>query len=288
MAGHFPSWMRKKLTYTADLPRTRELLKDLSLHTVCQGARCPNISECFSRRTATFMILGNTCTRGCRFCAVEKGMVQKLDEGEPARVAEAARRMELKHVVITSVTRDDLPDGGAGHFVKTIKEVRTALPEATVEVLTPDFKGNRAAILMVAKAEPEVYNHNIETVPRLYETARPQANYRRSLELLSTVKESRPNTLTKSGLMVGLGEREDEVISVMRDLRLVACDLLTIGQYLQPGPDYLLIQEYVTPEKYIYYQREGRKMGFKHVAAGPYVRSSYRAEDLLYNREPEL
>lgn len=281
MAGQFPDWMRRKVTYTADLARTRELLKDLSLHTVCQGARCPNMSECFSRRTATFMILGGTCTRGCRFCAVHKGSPGSVDEGEPARVAEAAYRLGLKHVVITSVTRDDLPDGGANQFVQTIWEIRYRVPQATVEVLTPDFGGNKKAILHVVQTRPEVYNHNVETVPRLYQEVRPQADYRRSLELLKLVKETDPLILSKSGLMVGLGESREEVLEVMGDLRKVHCDLLTIGQYLKPGDSHLEVKEYVTPDTYTFYRREGRRMGFQQVAAGPYVRSSYRAEDVF-------
>ncbi|CCO08018.1 lipoyl synthase [Desulforamulus hydrothermalis] len=281
MAGQFPDWMRRKVIYTADLPRTRELLKDLSVHTVCQGARCPNLSECFSRRTATFMILGDTCTRGCRFCAVTKGTPAAVDEAEPARVAEAACRLGLKHVVITSVTRDDLPDGGANQFVRTMQAIRQRLPGATVEVLTPDFGGNRAAIRQVAEAAPEVYNHNVETVPRLYPTVRPQAHYQRSLQLLQLVKEQDPGILTKSGLMVGLGETREEVLGVMEDLRKVACDLLTIGQYLRPSHRHLAVQEYVTPETYAYYRRMGQSMGFQQVAAGPYVRSSYQADQLI-------
>lgn len=280
MAGQFPDWMRRKLTYTAELPRTRDLLKDLSLHTVCQGARCPNMSECFSRRTATFMILGGTCTRGCRFCAVDKGQPGQVDPGEPARLAEAVQRMGLKHVVITSVTRDDLPDGGAVQFVQSILEIRRRVPGATVEVLTPDFGGNRDAIIKVVQAKPEVYNHNVETVPRLYTEVRPQASYQRSLDLLKLVKVTDPDIVTKSGLMVGLGETREEVLSVMQDLRKINCDLLTVGQYLKPGNSHLPVKEYIDPDTYAYYRREGRKMGFKQVAAGPYVRSSYRAEDV--------
>ncbi|MBO8138022.1 MAG: lipoyl synthase [Desulfotomaculum sp.] len=280
----FPDWMRRKVTCSHDLSRTRELLRDLSLNTVCQGARCPNLSECFSRRTATFMILGSTCTRGCRFCAVEKGTPKPVDEGEPERLAEAAVRLGLKHVVITSVTRDDLHDGGAGHFAATIEAVRRRLPNSTVEVLIPDFAGNQQALEKVVKANPDVINHNMETVPRLYEVVRPRADYKRSIELLKRCQEIKPEIKTKSGLMVGLGETKDEVIQVMKDLRQAGCSLLTIGQYLQPTPNHLPVNEYIEPQTYNYFQEKGKAMGFDAVEAGPYVRSSYRAGELIGSR----
>nr|WP_240951388.1 lipoyl synthase [Caldanaerobacter subterraneus] len=252
-------------------------LKNMALNTVCQSANCPNMGECFARRTATFMIMGNICTRNCRFCAVEKGHPQPLDEEEPGRVAEAARRLGLKHVVVTSVTRDDLPDGGASHFAKTIYELKK-LPGVTVEVLVPDFMGNEEAIRTVVEAKPDVINHNVETVPRLYSRVRPKADYIRSLNLLKKVKELDPLILTKSGIMVGLGETEEEVIEVMKDLRDIDCDMMTIGQYLRPSHKHIEVAEYVTPEQFKRYEEIGYKLGFKHVASGPLVRSSYHAD----------
>ncbi|MBM7855364.1 lipoic acid synthetase [Desulfohalotomaculum tongense] len=277
----FPDWMRRKVTCSQDLARTREMLKDLSLNTVCQSARCPNLSECFSRRTATFMILGPVCTRGCRFCAVDKGLPEPPDIHEPERVAEAAVRLGLKHVVVTSVTRDDLPDGGAQHFANTIEAIRKRLPCSTIEVLIPDFRGDREALYKVVQAKPDVINHNVETVPRLYSDVRPQADYKRSLELLKQSKKLNSGILTKSGLMVGLGETTAEVLQVMSDLRRVGCSILTIGQYLQPTADHLPVGEYITPQTYQYYRDKGFSMGFNAVEAGPYVRSSYRAGDVF-------
>jgi len=258
---------------------TRRLLEELKLNTVCQSALCPNLGECFSRRTATFMILGNTCTRNCRFCAVQSGQPQPPDPDEPRRVALAAARLGLKHVVVTSVTRDDLPDGGAGQFAATIKSIREYLPGAVIEVLTPDFQGKKEALVKVLEAGPHIFNHNIETVPRLYPEVRPGANYQRSLEILKQVKEMAPGIYTKSGLMVGLGETKEEVEQVMADLRKVNCDILTIGQYLRPSPQHLEVKEYVRPEVFDYYGARGREMGFLYVAAAPFVRSSYNAAE---------
>lgn len=277
----FPVWMRKNLTCSRQLNYTRELLKDLELNTVCQGARCPNLSECFSQRTATFMILGGVCTRGCGFCAVEKGVPSPLDAGEPERVAEAAVRLGLKHVVITSVTRDDLPDGGAGHFAVTVEAVRRRLPRVTIELLIPDFRGDQRSLLEVIKVKPNVINHNMETVERLYSVVRPQANYQCSLELLVRVKEQDSSIKIKSGIMVGLGEREDEVLQLMKDLRQVGCEILTIGQYLQPSTFHLPVLEYISLDKFSYYQEAGLAMGFSVVESGPYVRSSYHAGQSL-------
>jgi lipoic acid synthetase len=271
-----PEWLKVRIL-SEDLNRMEAFLKNMALNTVCQSANCPNMGECFARRTATFMIMGNICTRNCRFCAVEKGHPQPLDEDEPRRVAEAAKRLGLKHVVVTSVTRDDLPDGGASHFAKTIYELKK-LSGVTIEVLVPDFMGNEEAIRTVVEAKPDVINHNVETVPRLYKRVRPKADYIRSLTLLKKVKELDPLILTKSGIMVGLGETEEEVIEVMKDLRDIDCDMMTIGQYLRPSHKHIEVAEYVTPEQFKRYEEIGYKLGFKHVASGPLVRSSYHAD----------
>ena len=283
--GRFPSWLRLRIGPAGRSGEVRRLLGNLRLETVCSGANCPNISECFGRGTAAFMILGATCTRSCRFCAVPTGKPAPLRDDEPEAVADASGRLGLKHVVITSVTRDDLPDGGAGHFAKTICAVRTRLPQTTIEVLTPDFQGDRAAIDTVLTAGPDVFNHNIETVPRLYPLVRPQARYKRSLDVLAYAKrrasEVGMKLLTKSGMMVGLGEMRDEVRGAMRDLRDVGCDILTIGQYLAPSPEHTPIARFVEPAEFDAMRAEALGMGFLSVAAGPFVRSSYRAEEVL-------
>jgi len=260
-------------------------LEQMGVHTVCQSARCPNVGECFGRGTATFMILGEVCTRNCRFCVVDHGKPMPLDAEEPQRVAEAARWLGLRHVVVTSVTRDDLPDGGAAHFAATVAAVRERLPGATVEVLTPDFRGDRAAVQAVAAARPEVFNHNVETVPRLYPEVRPQADYQRSLRVLQWARvacraqEASPGLVTKSGLMVGLGETGEEVAAVLSDLRGAGVDAVTIGQYLQPTREHYPVAEYVRPEVFQDYQRAALAMGFSHVLSGPLVRSSYHASE---------
>lgn len=274
-----PRWLVKPIPAGRHIFEVKELLEDLHLNTVCQSAKCPNLGECFSKGTATFMIMGNICTRDCRFCAVEHGIPEPLAEDEPGRVAEAARRLGLKHVVVTSVTRDDLSDGGARHFVKTIEEVRKIDQNIVIEVLTPDFKGSSANIKVMVEAKPEIFNHNLETISRLYPEVRPEASYRRSLELLRKVKDLDGDIYTKSGLMVGLGEAKDEVLDLMHDLRDVGCNILTIGQYLQPSKDHLEVKEYVHPQIFEEYKREGEKMGFCFVASSPYVRSSYNASD---------
>lgn len=274
-----PPWLHKRIPASGSLEATRKLLQELKLNTVCESALCPNLGECFARRTATFMILGRVCTRNCRFCAVEGGQPELVDPEEPRRVAEAAARLGLKHVVVTSVTRDDLPDGGAGQFAATIQALREKLPYAIIEVLTPDFQGERKAIASVVEAQPHIFNHNVETVPRLYPLVRPEADYRRSLEVLRTVKELAPGIYTKSGLMVGLGETREEVEQVMADLREVNCDILTIGQYLRPSPQHLEVKEFIPPEVFDYYAEAGRKMGFLYVASAPFVRSSYNAAE---------
>lgn len=273
----FPPWIKKRIPAGGAGERVRGLLSRLRLATVCQSARCPNQCECFARGTAAFMILGSACTRSCGFCAVAHGACLPPDPSEPARVAEAAAALALSYVVVTSVTRDDLPDGGAEQFRQTVLALAEALP-CRVEVLTPDFQGDRAAIERVASAHPHVYNHNVETAPRLYAEVRPQADYRRSLALLRRVKDRHPELRTKSGLMVGLGETLAEVLAVLGDLREAGCEMVTIGQYLQPSPRNLPVREFVTPEQFALYEVQARAMGFAAVASGPFVRSSYHAE----------
>jgi lipoic acid synthetase len=258
---------------------TEGILTDLGLQTVCESARCPNRTECWSQQTATFMILGNVCTRPCGFCSVPKGKTETVELDEPERVAEAAERLGLSHVVITSVTRDDMPDGGADHFYHCVLAVRRRTG-AAVEVLTPDFLGNTDAIDRVLEASPDVFNHNTETVPRLYDRVRRNARYQRTLDLLKRVKDRRPEIPTKSGLMLGLGETIEEVLEVCADLRSVGCEMITIGQYLQPSPEHLPVERYVPPEEFDEIGRLVRKIGFGMVASGPFVRSSYHAGEM--------
>jgi lipoic acid synthetase len=275
-----PAWLKRPIPRSNSNFFTDSVLSELRLETVCENARCPNRMECYSRKTATFMILGNVCTRPCGFCAVPRGKPLELEEDEPARVAEASARLGLRHVVITSVTRDDLEDGGSNHFYRTVLAVR-ARTGAVVEVLTPDFGGNIAAIGRVLEARPEVYNHNLETVPRLYHRVRRNADYRRSLGLLAHVRRRMPKTHTKSGIMLGLGETLEEVLDLFADLRAVGCDLLTVGQYLQPSLNHLPVQRYVPPEEFEEIGRLARRLGFSRVASGPFVRSSYHAEAMI-------
>ncbi len=275
-----PSWLKRKLPHGNGNFYTQELLRELRLETVCENARCPNRPECYSRRTATFMILGNVCTRPCGFCSVVKGAPEALEDDEPARVAEAAHRLGLRHVVITSVTRDDLPDGGADQFRRCIVAVRERTG-AAVEVLTPDFLGDLAAVDTVLAARPEVYNHNMETVPRLYKKARGRASYQRSLDLLAHVRRQVPATVTKSGLMLGLGETTEELFEVLADLRAVDCDTLTLGQYLAPTLKHIPVARYVRPEEFDELAVLARSLGFKKVVAGPFVRSSYHADEMV-------
>ncbi len=275
-----PAWLKRKLPVGPEYEGVRALIESGKLHTVCQEARCPNIWECFSHRTATFLILGSHCTRNCRFCAVESGHPEPVDPAEPVRVAEAAETMGLKYVVVTSVTRDDLADGGAEHFARTIREIRRRIPDAGVEVLIPDFRGDPAALEAVLEAEPTVCNHNVETVPRLYPTARPEADYRQSLALLERAAAIAPRTPTKSGLMLGLGETEAELAATLADIRAAGCSILTLGQYLQPSSAHLPVERYVPPEEFDAWRERGLEMGFSDVAAGPFVRSSYRAGEL--------
>ncbi len=275
-----PEWLRLKLPTTDTFGQTRNLLDGLKLHTVCESAKCPNHWECWSKGTATFMIAGDRCTRACGFCAVSTAKPLALETDEPQRVAEATRRMNLKHVVITAVARDDIADGGAEHFRQTIEAVRTANPGIVIEVLVPDFLDKDFAIDAVLSANPHVYNHNLETVRRLTPEVRSRATYDRSLSVLRKVKEKRGDEIyTKSGIMLGLGETEDELLTSLADLREAKCDILTLGQYLQPTLKHLPVAAFITPAKFDEYGERARQMGFIHVASGPMVRSSYHADD---------
>ena len=274
-----PEWLRKKGISNQEIAETKRILKKLELNTVCRSAKCPNMGECFADRTATFMIMGEICTRNCRFCAVQKGEPLSLDQTEPKRLARAVKEMGLKHVVVTSVTRDDLNDGGAIQFIRTIQQVRALTPHTTIEILTPDFKGAAEPIKELVRTRPDIFNHNIETIPRLYKTVRPQADYKRSLRLLESVKDMNNQIYTKSGIMVGLGEEEAEVIKVMEELRVIKCDILTIGQYLQPGREHLPVVQYIKPEQFERYKEYGLSIGFKYITSGPFVRSSFHAAD---------
>jgi lipoic acid synthetase len=276
-----PEWIRAK--NHGGLHDTKQVLRSYGLATVCEEARCPNIGECFSRPTATFMILGSKCTRNCGFCSVESSIPEPLDPEEPERVAMAAKEMGLRYVVITSVTRDDLYDGGAEHFAKTVYAVKKYLPDTRVEVLTPDFKGNLNALNRVLHSRPDVYNHNVETVPRLYPVVRPGADYRRSLNILKYAKKIAPQINIKSGIMLGLGETLDEVIDVLRDLRNAGCELVTIGQYLRPSRLNLPVVEYIRPGVFERLRLKALNMGFKYVASAPLVRSSMNAEEMYNN-----
>jgi lipoyl synthase len=275
-----PEWLRIRLPTTESFARTRSLLDELKLHTVCESARCPNHFECWSKGTATFMIAGDRCTRACGFCAVTTAKPFALEADEPARVAEATHRMRLNHVVITAVARDDLRDGGAEHFRRTIEAVRALNPGIVIEVLAPDFNDSDAAIDEVLSARPQIFNHNLETVRRLTPTVRSRATYERSLNVLQKAKAKGGGAIhTKSGIMLGLGETEEELFVALQDLRRVGCDILTLGQYLQPTLKHLPVKEFVAPEKFQEYGKRAREMGFVHVASGPMVRSSYHADE---------
>src|SRR5881296_4200507 len=272
-----PAWLRVQAPGGPNYLALQHLMRDLQLHTVCEEAHCPNIGECWEHRAATFMILGDVCTRNCAYCAVAHGTPRPLDSGEPARLAEAVARMGLKHVVITSVDRDDLPHGGAETFAACVAEIRRRLPETSVEVLIPDFKGSDAALRIAVAARPDILNHNLETIERLYRLARPGGRYPRALELLRRVKYLDPAMLTKSGIICGLGEDWDELLGAMHDLRAQGVDILTLGQYLRPSSQHLPIARYYTPPEFAELRRLGMQMGYRHVEAGPLVRSSYHA-----------
>jgi lipoic acid synthetase len=272
-----PEWLRVRPPRGEKYAELKELMHDLTLHTVCEEAMCPNIGHCWGLGTATFLLLGDVCTRTCGFCNIKTGRPGPLDMDEPERVAEAVARMKLRHAVLTSVNRDDLPDGGAIIFARSIERIRELWPGCTVEVLIPDFKGSREALALVMAQRPDILNHNVETVPRLYRTVRPQAIYQRSLEVLRMARELWPAAVTKTGIMVGLGESWDEVLAVMDDLRGVGCDILTIGQYLSPSRQHLPIARYYTPEEFDQLRDEGYRRGFRWVESAPLVRSSYHA-----------
>lgn len=279
MTQRLPEWLTIRLPRPDTIREVESMMRAKSLHTVCESARCPNLPECWSKRTATFMILGDTCTRSCGFCAIKVGRGLEVDPAEPAHVAEVARELGLKHVVVTSVARDDLADEGATQFAQTIEALHAANPSTIVEVLTPDFKAKKWCIKIVTDAHPEIYNHNIETVERLQTVVRPQAKYARSLDVLRQVKQLDPSVYTKSGLMLGLGETKDEVVRTLTDLRSAGVDAVTIGQYLRPTMRHLPVTEYIHPEQFKEYEAVGTEMGFAFVASAPFVRSSYNAID---------
>lgn len=287
-----PDWIRVRAPQSEGFKQTRDLMRTQNLHTVCEEAACPNIGECWSQGHATVMILGDTCTRACAFCNVKTGVPGQVDADEPRHLAEAVAKLGLKHVVITSVDRDDLEDGGASHFAQCIEYLRMTAPDTTVEILTPDFQKKDGAIEVVTKSKPDVFNHNIETVPRLYRSIRPGARYFHSLYLLQRVKELDPTIFTKSGLMVGLGESKEEVIQLMDDLRAADVDFMTIGQYLQPTDRHAPVDRYVTPDEFRYYERVAKTKGFLMVSASPLTRSSYHADQdfaqMRANREAQL
>jgi len=276
-----PDWLKQRLPSGPDFEKVKGMIHKDRLHTVCQEAGCPNIWECFSQHTATFLILGSRCTRNCRFCAVTEGPLEPPDPQEPARVARVARQMGLRYVVVTSVTRDDLPDGGSGIFAETIEKIRQQIPDVCVEVLIPDFQGSNKALETVLNARPDVLNHNIETVPRLYPEVRPQADYRRSLDLIQRAHEYDANLITKSGLMLGLGEDRAEISRTLEDMLKAGCRMLTLGQYLQPTKDHLPVRRYIPPQEFEEWRKTALQIGFAQVASGPFVRSSYHAGELF-------
>jgi lipoic acid synthetase len=272
-----PPWLKVKAPGGPNYLRLKHLMRELDLHTVCEEAHCPNVGECWEHGTATFMILGDVCTRNCAYCAVAHGRPPKFDPSEPSRVADAAAQMALRHLVLTSVDRDDLPDFGAWAFAETIRQVHERVPGCSVEVLVPDFQGNEAAIDSVLEARPEIYNHNTETVPRLYKKARPGGRYERVMQIFRHVKSTAPDIPTKTGIILGMGETNEEVLVTMQDLRVVDVDILTVGQYLRPSDSHIALDRYVTPDEFRMFREEGMKMGFRHVESGPLVRSSYHA-----------
>ena len=277
MPRRHPDWIKVRAPGSPNYLRLKRILREHKLHTVCEEARCPNIGECWDHRTATFLILGEICTRGCRFCAISKGKPALLDPEEPRNVGLVVKELGLQHIVVTSVNRDDLPDGGSAHFAETVSWIKRLNPGIRVEVLIPDFKGDRRALEDVVRSGIDILNHNMETVPRLYKKVRPGAIYHRSLEILKSAKETRGEILTKSGLMLGVGETIEEVMATLKDLRQINCDIVTLGQYLRPSEDQLAVERYVTPEEFQGLRREAEKLGFRHVESGPLVRSSYHA-----------
>lgn len=281
-----PEWLRVKISTGGGCSNVRGIVKGQNLHTVCESARCPNLGECWSQGTATFMILGDVCTRNCRFCAVKTGKPEDVDWEEPKRVAEAVKSMSLRYAVVTSVTRDDLEDDGAGIWAEVIREIRNLSPEIKIEVLIPDFRGKKECLEKVLEAKPDVLNHNLETVPRLYSQVRPQAVYERSLELLSRAKEA--GFVTKTGLMLGLGEKEGEIEDIMKNLTKISVDILTLGQYLRPTKEHLAVDRWVTPEEFTNWKKRGLELGFKSVESGPLVRSSYHAANSVANIEKNI
>src|SRR5256886_1454626 len=283
-----PDWIRVRVTEGGNFKELKQIVQGRRLHTVCEEARCPNIFDCWNRRTATFMILGDVCTRACRFCAVTSGRPAELDIGEPLRVAESVAELGLRHAVIPSVDRDDLRDGGAEIFARTIRAIRHRSPGTSIEVLTPDFQGDREAIRIVAEARPDIFNHNTETVPRLYARIRPRAVFERSLGLLGFVKQLNPEMITKSGVMVGLGEETDELLQVFRGMRAHSIDVLTVGQYLRPSKKHAEVVRYYRPEEFVELKQAALAMGFEHVEAGALVRSSYHADEQIPERRKGL
>ncbi|NJP04956.1 MAG: lipoyl synthase [Chloroflexaceae bacterium] len=280
-----PAWLKAPAPTGANYEDVRSLMRDLQLHTVCEEAHCPNIGDCWNHRTATFLLLGDVCTRGCRYCAIGKGKPAPLDEDEPEHVAQAVAHLKLRHAVLTSVNRDDLPDGGAHIFAASIARIRHYVPDCTIEVLIPDFDGNWDALNLVLEASPDVLNHNIETVPRIFRRFRPRATYAQSLELLTRARAFRPDLTTKSGLMVGAGETNDEVLAVLDDLQQCDVNVVTIGQYLAPSSSHWKVERYVTPAEFEHFRREGLARGFRHVESSPLVRSSYHAHEHAPDRE---
>jgi lipoic acid synthetase len=279
-----PPWLKRPLAYEGQYKAMENLLQQNDLNTVCREAKCPNRCECFSRGTATFLVMGNVCTRNCAFCGVTHGAPMSLDNDEPRRICEAVEHMGLRHVVVTSVTRDDLPDGGAGHFATITRLLREKMPALTIEVLVPDFMGNMAALQTVLNAHPHVFNHNIETVPRLYPVIRPQAKYGQSLEILAKASQCEVQLKVKSGIMVGLGETAEEVLKTMRDLKDHGCKYLTIGQYLRPSGGQIAVVEFILPEQFVIYKEQAMQLGYSEVQSGPFVRSSYMAETMLQHQ----
>jgi len=281
MHQRLPEWIKRGIIDTEKTKFVRRILKKHNLNTVCDSARCPNKGECYSKNTATFMILGKICTRNCQFCSVDTNIPELVNQEEPYMVAKAIKELDLKYAVITSVTRDDLPDGGAGHFANTIREIKKLTPEVKIEVLTPDFQGDKTAIDEVIQAKPDVFNHNIETIKRLYPIARPQADYERSLEFLSYIKNQSPEIYTKSGLMIGLGETYEEITELLCDLKKYHCDIITIGQYIQPTKNHLKVEKYYTPQEFENLKHDAIKIGIKFPVSSPLARSSYKAAEVL-------